>query len=140
MNLYLDTSALVKLFVTEHHSDAVRAGLADAAACSTSHLTLVEAHATFARMRMGGRLNDAALSGIVSALDRFFADVAVVPAGEHVVAAGVGIARRHALCGYDAMQLASALEAAQAAPVVFASFDAELEAAAAREGLALLPR
>lgn len=140
MTLYLDISALVKLFVAEPHSDAVRSGVTDAEACSASHLTLVESHATFARMRTAGRLDDAGYALTVSVLDRFWHDVAVVPVDEHVVSAGVGIARRHALRGYDAMQLASALEAAQVSPVVFASFDAELEAAAAREGLPLLPR
>jgi predicted nucleic acid-binding protein len=140
VNLYLDTSALVKLFVAEPHSDAVRSGVADTDACTTSHLTLIETHATFARMRAAGRLDDAAHARTVSVLGRFWDDVAVVPAAEHVVSAGVAVARRHALRGYDAMQLASALDAAEVAPVVFASFDGELEAAAAREGLPLLPR
>ncbi|MGX6447324.1 type II toxin-antitoxin system VapC family toxin [Patulibacter sp. S7RM1-6] len=138
--LYLDTSALVKLVVREHHSDAVRAGVTAATACTASHLTVVEAHATFARMRAGGRLDGGTYARIASAVDRFWADVAVVPVDGQVVSAGVEIARRHALRGYDAMQLAAALEVARTSVVTFASFDAELEAAATREGLGLLPR
>lgn len=140
MNLFLDTSALVKVFVEEQHSDVVRSEVERAAVCIACRMTIVEAHATFARMRVGGRLDDATLNRLAPALDRLWADVAVIPLDDPVVDAAVGVARRHALRGYDAVQLASALEAARASSITFASFDAELEVAATREGLELLAR
>lgn len=138
--LFLDTSALVKLFVPERHSDAVRAGYAEAAVTFASQLALVESHATFARMHAGRRLDDTGRDRVLDAFRRFWSDVAVVPVDASLVAAGAVLAGRHALRGYDAMQLAAALEAASTTPVVFGCFDADLEVAATREGLPLLPR
>lgn len=138
--LFLDTSALVKLFVPERHSDAVREGNETAAVTFASQLALVESRATFARMHAGGRLVDAGRERVLDAFSRFWSDVAVVRIDDALISAGAVLADRHALRGYDAMQLAAALEAAQSTPVVFGCFDAELEVAAAREGLELLSR
>lgn len=50
MILYLDTSALVKLYVQEAHSDKVRAAATSAAAINTHVIAYAEACATFARL------------------------------------------------------------------------------------------
>lgn len=138
--LFLDTSALVKLFVPERHSDAVRDGHEAAAVTFASHLALVETRATFARMHAGRRLTDAARARVLDAFARFWTDVAIVAVDGALISAGAVLADRHALRGYDAMQLAAAHEAARSTPVVFGCFDAELEVAATREGLELLTR
>ncbi|MEV4420206.1 type II toxin-antitoxin system VapC family toxin [Patulibacter sp. NPDC049589] len=136
--LFLDTSALVKLFVAEPHSDRVLAGTSAAAVVLACDLAFVEAHATFARMRAGRRINAGAHRRIVTTFERFWADVAIVPTDDRAIDAAAMLARRHALRGYDAMHLAAGIEAAALADTTFACFDAELEDAAAREGLTLL--
>jgi len=51
VNLYLDTSALVKLYIAEEGSLLVRTALADARFVATSVVAYVEARAAFARRR-----------------------------------------------------------------------------------------
>lgn len=140
MNVYLDTSALVKVFVAEEYADAVRAAVRAADAVVVSHVTFVEAHAGFARMRSGGRLTAGQHERVAAAFDEFWADLVVVAISDRLVVRGAALARRYRLRGYDALQLACALELADPAPARFLSFDTELEAAAAREGLGLLAR
>jgi uncharacterized protein len=80
-------------------------------------------------------------------LDRaFVADVragrfAVMPLEDAVVARSLACVRRHRLRAADAVQLASALMARGADPLVdtMAVFDRRLRTAAGAEGLALLP-
>lgn len=50
MILYLDTSALVKLYVTEDYSDIVQTAAKAADSLASSVLAYVEAQATFARL------------------------------------------------------------------------------------------
>lgn len=140
MSVYVDTSALVKLFASEEHSDAVRTVFDAADGVVTSHLTFVEAHAAFARMRTGGRLSGPTYDRLAADFDELWADLVVVAISDRVVIRGAALARRHGLRGYDAMQLACALELSVRSPAWFVSFDAELEVAAAREGMQLLVR
>lgn len=80
-------------------------------------------------------------------LDRaFVSDVrggrfVVVPITEAVVARSLECARRHRLRGADAVQLATALVAAEADAEIdtVAAFDRELRGAASAEGFAILP-
>ena len=54
MILYLDTSALVKLYVQEPGTDAVKAWVAEAEAAATSWVAYAETRAAFARARREG--------------------------------------------------------------------------------------
>ena len=56
MKLYLDTSALVKLYVEEEGSATVRDAIARAETVATTVIAHVEACAAFARRRREGRL------------------------------------------------------------------------------------
>lgn len=140
-SVYVDTSAVVTLFVAEDRSDAVRAAVRDADAVATSRLTFVETHAVFARMRADGQLDDDGHERAAAAFDELWADLVVVSISDRVMVRGAALARRHDLRGYDALQLACALElAGHAEATRFLSFDPQLEAAAAGEGLGLLAR
>ncbi len=48
--LYLDTSALVKVYVEESYSDTVISAIAQADTVATHVISYVEAHAAFARL------------------------------------------------------------------------------------------
>jgi len=140
VTLFLDTSALVKLLVEEEHSRTVRDAAEASSVLVASHLALVETHATLTRMRRGGRVDADAAERLAAGFEELWVDVAVVPIVDRVVVRAAALARRHGLRGYDAMQLAAALDVRDLPALRFASFDVELDAAAAREGLMLLTR
>jgi predicted nucleic acid-binding protein len=141
VNLYLDTSALVKLYIAEEGSLLVRTALADARFVATSVVAYVEARAAFARRRQERALSSAAHRRLVQALDTDWGRYLRIEASEALIHEAALLAERHRLRGYDAIHLASALLLRSRLPeaVVFSSWDFTLQAAALREGLRRLP-
>ncbi len=138
MTLYLDTSALVKLYVTEDGSAWVQAWAAAATAIFTVRISYAEARAAMAQARRLGGLKPADLRRAVAELDVAWSGFVRVDVNEALVSRAGRLAEEHALRGYDAVQLAAALDASPGVPdYLFASFDGDLNAAAAREGLGL---
>jgi predicted nucleic acid-binding protein len=136
--LYLDTSSLLKLYVDEQHSPAVRDWAVAAQMLATSCVTYPEAVATLARRHRLGDLSDASLRRAVTALKRQWPSVAAIELHLELAAE---LAFRHALRGLDAIQLAAALTVAQTAGmdlVAFSTFDHQLSQAAHAEGLRVL--
>ena len=140
MIAYLDTSALVKLYVEEAGSTAVVTCVERAASVTTARVSYAEARAAFARYRREGGLTPAGLREVVRNLDVEWGAYDLVEIHEPLVRRAGQLAERHALRGYDAIQLAAALEVRSAgADLEFASFDSRLNHAAARERLRLSP-
>lgn len=140
MIVYLDTSALVKLYIDEPGSVAVATCVERATAVTTARATYAEARAAFARYRREGGLTPAGLRQVVRDLDTEWGAYNVVEIHEPLVRRAGALAERHALRGYDAIQLAAALEVRFAtADLEFASFDGRLNHAASRERLRLSP-
>ncbi|HKA29949.1 MAG TPA: type II toxin-antitoxin system VapC family toxin [Candidatus Binatia bacterium] len=138
MTLYLDTSALVKLYVTEDGSHEVKSWVAAASAIFTASITYAETRAALAQSWRAGALSQSDLRRAVMEFDAAWKGYAVVEVSEALVLRAGGLAEEHALRGYDAVQLAAALDARPSSSEhVFASFDLDLNAAAAREGLRL---
>ena len=138
MILYLDTSSLLKLYVDEQHSPAVRDWAVAAQMLTTSRVTYPEAVAALARRHRLGDLSDASLRRASSALERQWPPVVAVELHEGLAAE---LALRPALRGLDAIQLAAALTVAEAAGVglvAFSTFDRQLSQAAQAEGLRVL--
>jgi predicted nucleic acid-binding protein len=139
--LYLDASALVKLYVEEPGSAAVTARLDRAEAVATVRVTYAEARAALARHRREGGLTVRSLRRVVRQLDAEWGTYNVVEVSDPVVRRAGALAERHALRGYDAVQLAAALDLRDAgADLEFACFDGRLARAAARERLPLAAR
>ena len=136
MILYLDTSALVKLYIEEERSQAVAEHVERAVTTATAYVSYAEARAAFARRRRANTLSSTELSRIVRELDHDWSTYTFVEIGERVVRRAGSLCERHALRGYDAVQLAAALDVRRAGgDVEFACFDAHLNRAARREGL-----
>lgn len=137
MILYLDTSALVKLYVAEEDSRDVRQRLKEAERVATSRVAYPEARSALARRRREGALSGAGLTKAVSALDRDLETYVVVELYEHVAREAGRLAEKHSLRGFDAIHLASALELGFLAgtPPNFMTFDDRQERAATGEGL-----
>jgi predicted nucleic acid-binding protein len=142
VRLYLDTSALVKLHVDEEGSALVREAVARAELISTSRVAYVEARAAFARRRHTKDMDAQAYRRIVRDLAGDWEHYLRIDVTEPLVRKAARLAERHRLRAYDAIHLASAgeLKDRLAEPIVFACWDAQLEAAARREGLELLGR
>jgi len=142
VRLYLDTSALVKIYVDEEGSAGCRRAVTEADLIATSALAYVEARAAFIRRRHEGGLPPKSHRRIIADLDEDWPSYAIVGVTEGVIREGARLAERHRLRAYDAVHLASATvlrDGERTEPMVFASWDAVLGRAARREGFSLLP-
>lgn len=142
MRLYLDTSALVKLYVEEEGATTVRTASDQADVIATSALAYVEARAAFARRRYEGALSSSEYRGVLRDLDQDWPRYLTIQVVESLIHQAARLAEQHRLRAYDAIHLASAATANReiGRPVVFASWDGPLERAARREGLEVLAR
>ena len=140
MNLYLDTSALVKLYVEEEGSGTVREAVAGAEAIATTVIAYVEARAAFARRRRERRLSPGDYRRILQELDADWEHYLRVEVTADLIRRAAELAETHALRAYDALHLAAAtlLRERLQQLVQFACWDSTLSAAARREGLGLI--
>jgi predicted nucleic acid-binding protein len=135
--VYLDTSALVPLIVTEASSRRCRRLWDDADVVACTALGHVEASAALARAERAGRLPPPARLAATQLLDELWNEVTVVPADKPRLRAASAAALRHGLRGYDAVHCAAALSVA-GTDLVAASGDQELLTAWRDEGLAVV--
>ena len=141
MILYLDTSALVKLYVRETGSVRVRSWLKRAAAVATSVVAYAEARAAFARLYRSALTSPRRHRGRVARLN---ADWESYMRGEltpAVLRLAGQTAETYELRGFDSIHLASALWLRDRGGVAcsFAVFDQRLHDGALRAGLSVLP-
>jgi predicted nucleic acid-binding protein len=141
LRLYLDTSALVKLYVEEEGSSMVRQWVDDADTVATSIIAFVEARAAFARRRREKRISSAAHARLVRDFAADWDRYLVLEATQTLMRRAGRLTETHALRAYDAIHLAAAkiLREKLAEPVSFASWDVRLVAAARKEGLEVIP-
>lgn len=136
---FLDSSVLVKRYVREPGSDAVRRVSARGARVAVARVAFAEVAATLARAAREGTFETSARD---RALDRLADDIArwdVVEARPRVIFRVRELVCRHPLRGYDAVQLASGLELRGAgAAVRFWCTDRALADAAAQEGFSVV--
>lgn len=137
MRLYLDTSALVKLYVDEEGSPLVRSAVDQAGLIATSAIAYVEARAAFVRRRHEGGLSGRDYRRVIRDFDADWTRYLVVEITELLIREAARLVEAHRLRAYDAVHLASAvaIHSRLAEPVVFFSWDVGLEKAAKREGL-----
>jgi predicted nucleic acid-binding protein len=143
LRLYLDTSALVKLYVEEEGSSFIRQAVADAETVATSAIAYVEARAAFTCRRREKRFSSVQYGRLIQDLDLDWDSYVLVEVSAAVIRAAATLTERHPLRAYDAVHLASArLLAESLAPerFLFASWDDDLERAAKKEGVDLVRR
>lgn len=159
MILYLDTSALVKLYAEEPGREEAQSAVESARAVAISEIGYVEARSALARKEREGALSEEQHDAAVEQLKSDFREVYLSrPATGGIVASAGEAARRHALRAYDAIHLATALtlrsevrelwdrrgeSAVATGPggdepprVLLMSYDASLDGAAREENLA----
>ncbi len=147
MTVFADTSALVKLYAEEEHSDVVRA-VAAADELVISALTWVELVSAIWGKHRDGLIGAADAERLVRAVEVHILGSTAGEPGFAVVdlplprlGAAADLVARYGLRAGDAIQLASALAARTADPecATVVCFDLRLRDAAAREGFGLVP-
>lgn len=143
-SFYLDSSSLVKRFAREKGTrwlfDIFRRK--PAVRLFVARVTHVEVSSALARRAKSGSLGTNAENRYSQRLSRLFKfRFLKVELGEALTLEAVQLARKYALRGYDAVQLAAAIEVqkelsrAGFPPLTFLSADNDLNAAAVAEGL-----
>ena len=141
--LYLDTSALVKLYIDEPGSDRVKElALSDAGArLAICSIAQVEFHSAVWRLRRVGELDVNAAKQAAELFDSQFRDKFVRHSlDDWTLNRASELTSRHPLRAYDAVQLASCLALARTMPEspTFVCADRRLLTAAKAEGLPVL--
>lgn len=138
---FRDTSTVLKRYIQETGTAWVQTLAAPAAGHSLIivRITLAESVAAITRRERGGTI---APADAATALADFQLDFArqylIIEVSASLVDQAAVLARKHGLRGYDAVQLAAALEAQARLPsLTLLSADAALNAAARAEGLAV---
>ncbi len=138
---FLDTSALVKRYVQETGTAWLQALTHPAAghAHFIARITQAETVAAVTRRERGGHIAPAdAATALADFQYDFVRQYLIVEISGGLVAHAATLVRRHVLRGYDAVQLAAALEVQDnTSTLVLVSADDELNAAAIAEGMAV---
>ena len=137
MILYVDTSALVKLYVPEPESSEVEALIGRSQVTAISIVAFAEARAALARKRRERAIGPKDYGQIVQEFDDDWDHYFIVDVTEPLVKRAAQLAEKHGLRGYDAIQLSSAilLREQSGEAVSFCCFDDRLLRASRREGL-----
>ena len=133
MTLYLDTSSLVKLYVTETGSDGVRQLVAEASVVATSVVAYAETRAALARLRRNGALTAAALTSVKREFEQQWPTYLTLDATDSLCRAAGELAEQYGLRGFDSLHLATLGEVSRRAGIDatrFSSFDDRLNQAA----------
>ena len=140
MILYLDTSALAKLYVAEEGSQLIQQSLEKALVVATCEIAYVEMRSALARRRREHLLSPTAWRRTVGAFDRDWANFFLVNVGRQLLRHAAATAERYNLRAYDALHLAAslALKAQTKEQIVFACWDNALAGAARAARLEIL--
>ncbi len=135
--LYCDTSALLKLYIEETHSDSLKSQVAEAHAVAACRIAWAEAYAALARRAREVPTDRPVIEVAKTALAADWPHYVVLEVSQSVVERAGDYADTFALRGYDSVQLAAAFEAGQIAQTTidFACFDVRLNKAAQLLGM-----
>jgi len=137
LRLYLDTSALVKLYVEEEGSVLVRETVQRVETVATSAIAYVEARAAFSRRRRERYLSTVDYRRLRREFDADWERYVLLEVTGTLIRKAAELAEAQALRAYDAIHLASAKLLSQRLKeqVLFSSWDLNLLSAARREGM-----
>jgi predicted nucleic acid-binding protein len=136
MVVYLDTSSLVKLYVEEEGSTDVAAIVQNARIVATSMIAYAEARAAFARRFREGSLTKRAYKTLLLSFEKDWINYMQIKVSQELIRLAGDLAERHALRGFDAIHLSSAISLMKSnVPVLFLCHDDKLQKASVRERL-----
>ncbi len=137
MILYLDTSSLVKLYVEESESSKIAEMVDSCKVAATSLIAYAEARAAYARRFREKAFGKKEYHLLLSAFEEDWKNYFIIRVKSALVKLAGDFAEKHALRGFDAIHLSSAvtLKNEIESPVYFSCFDERLLAASGAEGL-----
>ena len=138
MIVYVDSSALVKLFLDERDSDIARSMWGSGVLLATSRISHAELACALASAVRSGRERRGEVDPDVVNGEFLRRSAGFVEVDEALATNAAVMGVRHGLTGLDAIHVASAMTLADFAPV-FVSWDERQRRAAAAEGLAVYP-
>jgi predicted nucleic acid-binding protein len=131
--LYLDTSALVRLYTTEPGRDLVLAEMKKSSSEAIAHeITYVEAHSALSGRLRRKLLSKSEYTQAVVAFETDWANMDYVTVDQALIQQAGDLVQKHPLRAFDAVHLAAAI-ALVPLGVRFMTFDRELWQAAATE-------
>jgi uncharacterized protein len=141
MILYLDTSALVKLYFQEPFSDDILVKWRSAEQIVTSSVAYAETLASIHRKNREGNFEGSLVEGLVTSFQRDWESLIRVEVTDELNLHIHRAVARYPLRGFDLIHLASALVIRERLreDFVFACFDEKLARAARSEGLQTFP-
>lgn len=141
MILYLDTSALVKLYFSEPFSDDILLKWQSAAQIVASSVTYAETMASIYRKNREGDLEESLVREVVDSFHRDWSSLIRVEVTDELNIYIDRAVNRYPLRGFDLVHLASAMVIRERVPedFVFACFDDRLARAAQSEGFETFP-
>lgn len=142
VNLYLDTSALVKLYIEETGTARVLAAVEAAEGAQIiTDISRVESRSAVRRRERTSDISGTEANQILKRIERDVSSFFLVqPTSSAVLEEALRLIDRYPLRAYDALQLAGCLVVRDnlPGPVTFACADAQLCQAAQQEGLTTL--
>ena len=140
MILFCDTSALLKLYIVEAGSDALKVLVQEAEAVAVCRIAWAQAHAALSRRAREVPEDNSLIEQAKAALAYDWPHFVVLEIDQPLVELAGEYADTFALRGYDSIQLAAAFEAGRISqtPLFFACFDTRLNKAAKLLGMACL--
>ncbi|PIP15447.1 MAG: VapC toxin family PIN domain ribonuclease [bacterium (Candidatus Ratteibacteria) CG23_combo_of_CG06-09_8_20_14_all_48_7] len=140
MILYLDTSALVKLYFQEVSSEIVIELVKKSEIVATSRLAYVEAKAAFGRKRELGELSSEDLEKLMFEFERDWPNYLLIEVSPEVVSLAGDLAVNHHLRAYDALHLSSGLwlKEKTGLGISFLTFDRNQKMVAEKESLKIV--
>ena len=137
MILFCDTSALVKLYIVEEGSDALKQQLSAAEAVAVCRIAWAEAHAALSRRAREVPRDALIIEQAKAALAVDWPHFVILEIDQILVERAGEYADTFALRGYDSIQLAAAYETGRVSqlPIFFACFDIRLNKAAKLLGM-----
>lgn len=141
MILFCDTSALIKLLISEPQSDQMQQVSVQAEAIGVCRITWAEVMAGLARRQREDPVSSEDLEQARQHLIMSWQSFTIVEVSQMLVETAARFADGFALRGYDSVQLAAAheLNFTSAEPLTFASYDRRLNQAAQLLHLEVLP-
>ena len=140
MILFCDTSALIKLYITEEGSAELKALMQEAEAVAVCRIVWAEAFAALSRRAREVPEDVTTIEQAKAALALDWPHFLVLEIDQSLVEVAGEYADTFALRGYDSIQLAAAFEAGRISqtPIFFACYDIRLNKAAKLLGMLCL--
>jgi len=141
MNLYLDTSAVVKQYIMEAGTADIASVIRQAKYVGTCLITRPETSAAIGKATRIGWLDRPTAEKVRGAFQANWADLIVIQLTLNVATLADDLAWKNGLRGFDAIHLAAALtwQEMLATPITLATFDRQLWQAAEAVGLTAWP-